>query len=102
MLTLINVCTQTLFYEGIVANGNVDYHRKHNIVKFYNISSHRELNLEFKVLRATLREELSIICILYLAILLEKRESNYCIWFAKIASHLSRSSRMVNIVCMSR
>ena len=54
-------------------------------------------------IRATPKEELSMLCILYLVILREKRESNsYCIWFAKIASHLSRSSRMVNIACMSR
>ena len=39
--------------------------------------------------RATPKEELSMLCILYLAILEEKRESNrYCIWFAKIVSHL--------------
>jgi len=71
------------------------------VAKYY----YRFINLKFKNLkllnnlRATPREELSMLCILYLAILLEKRESNR---FAKIASHLFRSSSMVNIACMSR
>jgi hypothetical protein len=60
------------------------------------------LNMK-NLFRATPTEEPYMLCNLYLTILERKRDSNnYCIWLSKIASHLSRNSRMVNRACMCR
>ena len=57
---------------------------------------------ELKILRATPIEELSMLCNLYLSILEEKKESSTVIVspLSKIARHLSRSFRILDIACM--